>query len=88
MIVPVTVAAVVFREDGTRTVEVNYPACSQKHCHIWPVGQSVIGYRMMACRQGVYEINIPAWAFDPRHRTGYAKYVADKSHSVLDRERQ
>lgn len=70
----------VYHESGSRSVEIDCPACGDVHRHEWPIGELIIGYRAMKCtvsrlrgQIGGYEIEIPDWAFDRRQRTGYAK---------------
>lgn len=74
------VLSVTYFEDGHKTVSFACPKCAVLHEHyVWPDGGlrggNIIGhFHCNRCSVGG-EVVLSPWAFDPRHRTGYRRYL-------------
>lgn len=86
----VSVVSVTYNENGRRTVSFECPGCGALHeDYGWPVGAlkagNVLGFVrcQSSCGTG-FDVVIPDWCFDARHRTGYAK--RNGPHSVFPDE--
>ena len=87
----VNVVSVTYHEGGRRTVSFECPGCGALHeDYGWPVGVlkagNVLGFVrcQSSCGTG-FDVVIPDWCFDARHRTGYAKFQ-QRPHSVFSDE--
>ena len=69
----VLVQAVIRAENGSRYVEIDCPACDDVHSHDWPVGKTIVGYRMSVCGKTPYYIDVPGWAQTHHDLHGYGK---------------
>lgn len=65
------VVSVTYREDGLRTLAIAC-SCGEGHDVVWPAGVRALKGEL-PCGAKLNGVTVPAWAMDPRHRTGYAK---------------
>ena len=74
------VVSVTYLETGIRTVSV-LCRCREEHDVVWPSG-AIESSGQLPCGVSLSNLAIPAWALDPRYRTGYAKLPA-RAHKVF-----
>lgn len=76
----VKVVSVTYNENGLRTLAVNCE-CGDTHEVAWPK-DTIELCGELPCGSVLSGVEIPAWCFDPRHRTGFRKYP-QRPHSVV-----
>lgn len=85
MIPHVRVTGVTVYENHCRTVQISCPYCGLTHTHDWPVGELIIGLRVAPCDPTRnYDVDLPEWAYNSRHRKSYAKAAVIQRSSVDD----
>ena len=80
------VVSVTYHESGLRTLCVDCEGCGSTHEIVWRNGTADLGPGELPCGFPLSGVEIPAWAYDARHRTGFRKYPQKPHHVFAGKE--